>query len=85
MIGVIHVMRKTSVAGEHHSTINDLYIGGKNSFGVTQSPEKHYITYNGVAQGLHILSGRTMGLAAAEFVYNNYIFSRESEVHGLLS
>lgn len=64
---------------DHETPINGLYIGGQDSFGVTQSPEKNYITYGGVDQGWHILSGRTMGLSAAEYVYNNYGLLSERE------
>lgn len=57
---------------DHETPIGGLYIGGQDSFGCLGSPEANYITYGGVDQGWHILTGRLMGENAADYVYGNF-------------
>ena len=54
---------------DHVTPINGLYIGGQDSFGVVENPDKNYIGYGGVDQGWHVLTGRLMGENAAEYVF----------------
>ncbi|MBR2836078.1 MAG: FAD-binding protein [Coriobacteriales bacterium] len=54
---------------EDGTPINGLYIGGQDSFGVVNNPEKNYIGYGGVDQGWHVLTGKLTGENAAEYVY----------------
>ena len=57
---------------DHVTPINGLYIGGQDSFGVLNNPDKNYIGYGGVDQGWHVLTGRLMGENAADYVFNNF-------------